>query len=184
MSEATFFTSKELVARGLDADREKVIAVTSLVDVNNLRQSSDFGRLYSDSMITHFEKAGWHVIDYRGKNILASTKEGEFYLNREKLKSLPENSVVFVGTYGKYQNGLVLNLRLLDANSNQVVSVSDIHIIDSESINLSAKSNCKDLACYNKAILEREAPKKEEKFTIRVIPDDCKGNKNCEKAKR
>jgi TolB-like protein len=180
MSEATYFSSKELVARASDVNRAKIVAVTSLADVNNLKQSSDFGRLYSDSMITHFIKAGWKVIDYRGRNIIASVKEGEFYLNRDEIKSLPENSLIFVGTYGKYQDGLVLNLRLLDANDNQVVSVSDVHLIDPESINLSYKSNCKDLACYNKSILKREDTR-EEKFKINIVDADCVDNKKAQK---
>ena len=177
IGEATYLTSKELTYRAsLPQKQKNIIVVTSLVNVNNFNQSSDFGRLYSDSMITNFERENWTVIDYRGKNIVSKTKKGEFFLNRDKLKLLPKNAVVFVGTYGKYKNGLVLNLRILNATDNKVIAASNVHLIDKEAVALSLKSNCNDLKCKS------HTKKEEKKFTIHIAPDDCKASNNCKKS--
>ena len=172
IGEATLYNTAELKKHipGL----KKNIIVTSIVDVDNFTQSSDFGRLYSDSMITNFKRAGWNVIDFRGKNILGITKEGEFYLNRNALKSTPKDSVVFVGTYGHYnKNGLLINVRLLNKASNYVLSASNVQLNDATSYKLSKKSNCLGLTCAKKKM-------KEPAFNIMVIEDDCKNSSRCE----
>jgi len=170
IGEATLYNASEL-EKHIPVLKRNII-VTSIVDVDNFKQSSDFGRLYSDSMITNFKRLGWNVIDYRGKNIIAQTKKGEFYLDRDALKQTPKDSVVFVGTYGHYErNGLLVNVRLLDKQTNYVLSASNVQLNDANSYALSNQSNCNDLNC-NKS--------EEVQFNIMLKEDDCKNSPRCE----
>lgn len=145
----------------------KTLVFTSLVDVNNLHQTSNFGRLYTDLMISQLEQEGWNIIDYRGKEITTIDGEGEFYLNRTKLQSIPKDASVFVGTYGQYRKGLLLNLRILSMKDNQVLTTSSILLKDKEVLAMSKKDNCKDLSCNQNS------------YTIKVMQDDCVSGKNC-----
>jgi TolB-like protein len=170
IGEATLYATAELEKHSPALKRN--VIVTSLVDVDDFRQSSDFGRLFSDSMITNFKRLGWNVIDYRGRNLISQTKKGEFYLDRNELKGTPKDSVVFVGTYGHYEkNGLLINVRLLDKATNYVLSASNLQLNDKESYALSSKSNCKDLNCN---------ASDEGQFNIMLKEDDCKNSTRCE----
>ena len=173
IGEATLYNASELEKH--IPNLQQNIIVTSIVDVDNFHQSSDFGRLYSDSMITNFKRLGWNVIDYRGKNLVAKTREGEFYLDRSKLKNTPSDSVVFVGTYGHYsKKGLLINVRLLEKATNQVLSASNVQLNDKYSYNLSNKSNCTDLGCNT------DKTEEETQFNIMLMKDDCKNSNRCE----
>ncbi len=180
IGEATLYNAAELEKHS--PGLTKNVIVTSMVDVDDFSQSSDFGRLYSDSMITNFKRLGWNVIDFRGVNLIAETKEGEFYLNRAQLKNTPADSVVFVGTYGNYYSngrddkhhakGLLINVRLLDKSTNQVLSASNVQLNDMNAYDLAQRSNCTDLGCGCGA--------EETNFNIALEKDDCKNDARCE----
>lgn len=152
----------------------KTLVFTSLVDVNNLKQSSNFGRLYTDLMISQLEQEGWKIIDYRGEEIVSRSGLGEFYLNRSKLKSIPKDASVFVGTYGKYKNGLLLNLRILRMSDNRVLTTSSILLEDNEALSMAEHDHCKNLSCYKPAI-----KKPNNTYSIKVVKDDCSNADNC-----
>ena len=184
IGEATLINTAELAKHIPNLKRN--IIVTSMVDVDNFNQSSDFGRLYSDSMITNFKRQGWNVIDFRGKKIIAKTREGEFYLNRAQLKSTPADSVIFVGTYGNYYaneandkyhtKGLLINVRLLDKETNEVLSASNVQLNDMNAYKLAQQSNCTSLECCK----VKGCSEEETKFNIMLEKDDCKNSNRCE----
>ena len=147
----------------------KTLVFTSLVNIDNFDESSTFGRIYSDLMITQLEQEGWSIIDYRGQEIVTANKTGEFYLNRSKLKLIPHDASVFVGTYGEYKEGLLLNLRILRMEDNQVLTTSSILLRDKEALAMSKPDTCKDLSCYESRST----------YAIRVVKDDCSTNNSC-----
>jgi len=170
IGQAALLTSSEL-----DKHAQKIsknIIVTSMVSVNNFRQSSDFGRLYSESMMTNFKRLGWNVIDFRGKKLFVQVKGGEFYLDRSKLKDIPVDSVIYVGTYGEYQNGLLLNMRMLDHKTNKVITASNVQLNDKNALSLSKISNCNGLECGNGS--------GKNNFSIALKQDDCTNSTRCE----
>jgi TolB-like protein len=152
IGQAALLTSSEL-SKHAKALSQNII-VTSMVNIDNLQETSHFGRLYSEAMMTNFKRLGWNVTDFRGKEIVVRAKSGEFYLDRTQIKEIPANSVVYVGTYGKYGNGLLLNMRILDAKMNEVITASNVQLNDEHDEN---KSN----------------------FTIRVEQDNCCLTKFC-----
>jgi TolB-like protein len=177
IGEASLLTSSELLKHAQTVSKN--IIVTSMVNVNNLRQSSDFGRLYSEAMMTNFKRMGWNVIDFRGKNLFVKAKNGEFYLDRTKVKDVPGDSLVYVGTYSEYKQGLLLNMRLLDMQTNSVVTASNVQLNDTNSLEMSRRSNCQSLECKKVKKVEKRKVIKP-KFYISVKTDDCKNAKRCE----
>lgn len=171
IGQAALLTSSEL-SKHVQKLSQNII-VTSMVNVNNFRESSDFGRLYSESMMTNFKRLGWNVIDFRGKKLFVEAKKGEFYLDRTQLKDIPSDSVIYVGTYGEYQNGLLLNMRVLNYKTNSVLTASNVQLNDENAMRLAKKSNCQDLGCS-------ETNKNTKKFNISVQQDDCSNVARCE----
>jgi len=178
IGEASLLASSELHSHSTTI--AKNIIVTSIVDVNDFGQSSDFGRLFSESMITNFTRLGWNVIDYRGKNVVVRKRQGEFYLSRLDMKEFPSDSVVFVGTYGEYQDGLLLNMRILDKTTNKIITVSNIQLNDDNSLAMSKKSNCLSLECKNRVQNSKKSAQVESGFSIGLKKDDCKNTARCE----
>ncbi|SFV56242.1 hypothetical protein MNB_SM-5-1233 [hydrothermal vent metagenome] len=150
-----------------EANKKKTIVLTSMVDVNDLQQSSNFGRLYSDSLLTNLERSGWTIIDYRGRNLATVKREGEFYLSRTALKELPQHYNYVVGTYGLYGKKVLINVRILEAGTNKVLVASNSMIDDPKIVKMVLRDHCRYLGCKNK-------------FRISVKKDDCQNASRCE----
>ncbi len=166
--------TEELTVRATDkkeVNGQKII-LTSIVDVNDFSQTSNFGRLYSDSLMTNLERFGWTVIDYRGVQVLTEVRNGEFYLDRSKLKDFGDNYLVVVGTYGIYDEQLLVNVRILDPKDNRLVVSSNVLIDDEETVKLALSDHCKDLSCSAKK-------KEEEAFNMMIKSDDCEVTHRC-----
>lgn len=169
---ATYETAYDLSSLiNLKELQKRKVIITSLVNVNNFDETSDFGRLYSESMMTDLRNKNWDIIDFRGQSVVSIDKKGEFFLDRKKLASFPKDSFVFVGTYGEYDKGLLLNQRLIHMLDNKVITVSALMIKDhGKSLALSKKDNCMSLKCKKV---------KKTKNIIHIVEDDCTNGKNC-----
>lgn len=180
---ATYEAAYDLSAlKNLKELQKRKIIITSLVDVNNFKQTSNFGRLYSESMITDLRNKNWDVIDFRGQEVLSISKTGEFFLDREKLASFPNDYFVFAGTYSEYDNGLLLNQRLIYILDNKVISASSLMIKDGgKSLNLSKKNNCVSLECKEKEEQNKETNNEvhKESHFVNIVEDDCIAGKDC-----
>ncbi len=162
--------TEEITLRATDQKsiKDQTIIMTSMVDVDDFRQSSDFGRLFSESLMTNLERFGWRVIDYRGVEVITKVKGGEFYLDRSKLKDFGDNYLIVVGTYGEYDESLLVNVRVLNHTTNEMVVSSNVLIEDEESVELSKVDNCKTLTCKGKG-----------DFSMKIVEDDCKTTGRC-----
>lgn len=172
IGKATYETAFDLSnLKNLKNLQKRKVIVTSLVDVNNLKQSSNFGRLYSESIISDLRNKNWDVIDFRGTKVTSMSKTGEFYLDRKKLTSFPKDSFVFIGTYGEYKKGLLINQRLIHMSDNKVITALSLLLQDNgESLELSKNDNCKNLEC---------SKEEKEDHVIFIVEDDCLSGKNC-----
>lgn len=149
-----------------DIKKNSTILVTSMVNVNNFKETSNFGRLYSDTLLTNLKRSGWNIIDFRGKELVTQAKNGEFYLDRKNLQKLPKkNYYILVGTYGVYADNLALNVRAINNKTGAVLIASNSIIKDKELVDLASVSHCVDLSC--------------KEFKIRVIKDDCTLTERC-----
>ncbi len=151
----------------------KTIIVTTFVSVDNLDQTSNFGRLFSDTMITELKRNNWKVIDLRGKQIYGINNQGIFFLDKNFLSTYPKNSYILVGTYAQYKKGLITNMRLLDIDSKEVISASNVFIDDLSSVNLAKNDKCKNISC-------KKELKESSEFIMTIIKDDCDDASKCE----
>jgi len=67
-----------LTCKVLKENKSTPIVLTSLVNVHKFQETSDFGRLFSETLLSEISKRGYNVIDYRGENIIIQKQQGEF----------------------------------------------------------------------------------------------------------
>jgi len=102
------------------------VILTSFVDLDNLENTSTFGRLLSESMFNELHIRKFLVTDFRGQEAVSVNEDGEFHITRdvEKLKDIVDAvEYILVGTYVKFENqSLLINARILDSISGNVIS--------------------------------------------------------------
>jgi TolB-like protein len=105
------------------ATNKGTIAVTSLVDLNSLGKTTQFGRIVGESMISELFKRGFNVSEFRGQGAISVNRYGEFYITRDvnKLSEIP-NSYIMVGTYAQIENKTLLNIRIIDNRTGRLVA--------------------------------------------------------------
>ncbi len=104
----------------------KPVLITSFVRLDNLKQTSEFGRVLSESLINELSNRGFNVIEFRGQVGISINEQGEYFITRDanKLKQNVENTYVVVGTYSRQYKQVMLNARVIDNASGQIISSS------------------------------------------------------------
>lgn len=104
----------------------KPVLITSFVRLDNLKKTTEFGRIISESMINELSSRGFNVIEFRGQMSVSVNEHGEYYITRnvEKMKQKIVNTYVVVGTYSRQYGKVMLNARVLDNNNGQIISSS------------------------------------------------------------
>lgn len=104
----------------------KPVLITSFVRLDNLKQTSEFGRVLSESLINELSNRGFNVIEFRGQVGVSINEQGEYFITRDvnKLKQNVENTYVVVGTYSRQYKQVMLNARVIDNVSGQIISSS------------------------------------------------------------
>ena len=111
--------------------RNKPIIIATSVNVDDLGDSSTFGRLASQLVATRLTQLGYLVRDVTYMQGLVVTPEtGEMVLSREASKIALENNAqaVVAGTYAVGGEKIYLNLRLLAAADGHLISAVDVAI--------------------------------------------------------
>jgi len=100
------------------------ITITSFVDLKNLQQTSQFGRVLAESLYSEMFIRGFNVSDVRGQDALTINKNGEFYITRDvsKLQSEVPNTYITIGTYSKIDQNVIINARIIDNKTGKIVS--------------------------------------------------------------
>ena len=100
------------------------ITVTSFVDLQQLNQTSTFGRVIGESLFSELFVRGFNVSDFRGQNAITINAEGEFYITRNitMLQSEVSNTYIVVGTYSKIDQNIIINARMLDNKTGKIIS--------------------------------------------------------------
>lgn len=105
-------------------DTTKPVLITSFVRLDNLKKTTEFGRVISESMINELSNRGFNVIEFRGQMSVSVNAQGEYYITRnvDRMKQKIVNTYVVVGTYSRQYGKVMLNARVLDNNSGQIIS--------------------------------------------------------------
>jgi len=108
---------------------EGSIVVATFVSINNLNESSTFGRIIAEQIASRFSQRGYKVkeVKFRQDTIFMQEGEGEFLLSRD-LRAISEKhdaSAVVVGTYGEAYNEMYVSARIINPSNGLLVSSCD-----------------------------------------------------------
>lgn len=113
------------------------IAVTTFVEIDNLYQSSTFGRILAEQLISELSMRGYNVIEIRMSDAVQIIEDqGELGLSRENnvIKGNQDISGLIVGTYAVSPNRVYVNSRLIDPKSSGILSVGSVEMKKTEEI--------------------------------------------------
>jgi len=98
----SYAAAERLISQvGEPLDPAKPILVASLADVDNLDQSSAFGRMIAEQVGSRLSQLGYSVVESKLRNTFAINANGEFILSRDlrKISSAHAAQVALAGTY-------------------------------------------------------------------------------------
>ena len=139
-----FFGIGEDLARQLDVNRKgakaknKRLILTTFVPLEKLYATTSFGRTLTEAMATRLFHHGFGVIEVRKTaDLLIRNDSGELVLSRDAslLADQHEADAVVAGTYSLTPKTVIINVRLLNAASQEVLSVAGLEIQRSHAIN-------------------------------------------------
>jgi TolB-like protein len=122
---------------GLRGSGQRLI-LTTVVDLDNLYVTSRFGRTLTEALSTSLFRHGFGVVEVRkSAELLIRDNSGELILSRDAalLARQQQATAILAGTYSLTPGTVILNLKLLDAASQQVLSVAGLELQRSNSIN-------------------------------------------------
>ncbi len=139
-----FFGFGEDLATQLDANRrtgggvgERLI-LTTFVNLDDLYETTGFGRALTEALSTSLFKKGFRLAEIRkAPGLYVKSKTGELILTRDaSLIAEKERAQALVaGTYSLTPTTVIVNVRLIEAGSAEVVSVGALEIERSKNIN-------------------------------------------------
>jgi TolB-like protein len=127
---AGYIIADKLVSNANGAINKKdTIIVATMVDINNLEESSTFGRMMSENISSRLAQRGFQVIElkFRRNSVYMEKEKGEFLLSRDLQAVSREHnaSAVVVGTYGKSYKSMLVSARIVDPVKGFMVSSCD-----------------------------------------------------------
>jgi len=112
-------------------DTDKVVVVTTYVDLDNLNRTNSFGRYISENLIEELSKRGFRVVEVRvSKELMITPNIGSTFLSDE-IEDIRKNynaDAVVVGTYRKIDDVVKVYTRLVVPESQEIVSVGSIEL--------------------------------------------------------
>lgn len=162
-NESIVHMANQLTSTSRISDNAK-ITITSFVDLHKLNKTTHFGRKISESFYSELHKRGFRLVDARGTKTIRINADGEFFITRD-IKLLNnkriENSYILVGTYTKFGNGVMLNARIIDNITGDVLSAGRT-VIDVDDCDL--YENCEDKAKTKDSVNIQPVVKFEKRF--------------------
>ncbi|WP_432697624.1 FlgO family outer membrane protein [Marinobacterium sp. YM272] len=118
------------LANGLDENRIRRLpmAVLKFHDLMQRDQVGPVGERLSDSFIFQLEHLGYNLVDYRAVSLTTSTKPVLDPSSLSLLRRTHRIYFVLTGTYARQPGGLVINARVLDTTTRQVLASGQTHI--------------------------------------------------------
>jgi len=118
------------VSRG-QLDPARPIIVATVVDIDELERSSTLGRYISESVSARFTQHRYRMIEMKFQNSVYMKKgEGELMLTRElrEIATSHQAQAVIVGTYSRARNAVLVNVKVVQPESNIVLGAVDYPI--------------------------------------------------------
>lgn len=109
-------------------DKNKVIVAASFANIDNLNESSSFGRIVSQQLSSRFTQKGYRISEMLLRNnIYIKEREGEFLLSRtlKNISAKHDAQAVIVGTYAVASTSVYVTAKLVRTNDGMVLSSTD-----------------------------------------------------------
>ncbi|MCS5588571.1 MAG: FlgO family outer membrane protein [Candidatus Thioglobus sp.] len=137
VDELISYAEKNSDFSGVSLNSNSPFIIASFVDVNQMDQSSAFGRIISEQFASRFSQKGYYVVELKlRKDIFIKEKEGEFMLSR-KIKEITRNhnaQAIIVGTYATGENNVYITTKMIDPPTNRIISSYDYRLPISEDV--------------------------------------------------
>ena len=137
-----------------DIDRTLPILSTSFVNLDNLNETSAFGRLIGVQIASRLSQHGYKVIELRLSNgkVLVKEKNGELALSREmkRIDKSHDAQAVIVGTYCTIENWVFVSTRLVSTLDNSILSSYNFSIRVGDLLRALVKKNISNAATSKK----------------------------------
>ena len=124
-------TAADLLADTRELDPTKPIVAASFVSIDDLSESSTFGRTLSEMFASSLSRAGLMLIEVKMRNSLFIEEQtGELILSRDirRLSASHNAQAILLGTYGQGQSMAYVNVRLVRTRDNVVLGASSVQI--------------------------------------------------------
>jgi len=152
------YTAGDMLERNLlyVLDRTLPILSTSFVDLDNLNETSAFGRLIGEQIASRFSQHGYKVVELRLSNgkVLVKEKIGELALSREmkRIDKCHDAQAIIVGTYCIAENRAFVSTRVVSTLDNSILSSYNFSIKMGELLKILAKKNLSNAATSKKSV--------------------------------
>ena len=141
---AGFFEYGKELAQQLVANRDRGskmgerLILSTVVNLHDLNETNSFGRTLTESLSTSLFQQGFRVAEVRkAPSLFVKAGSGELILTRDA--NLVANGqvvhLVVTGTYSLTPAVVIVNVRLLDAGSQEVLSVAGLQLPRNKEIN-------------------------------------------------
>ena len=120
------------------------VAVTTFVNIDDLYQSSTFGRILAEQVLSELAMRGYNVIEIRQSDSMQIQENaGEFSLSRQTaaLRDKRDLSAIVVGTYAVSPVRVYINARIIDPTNSLIVSVGSVEMEKTDEIDRLLRTN-------------------------------------------
>ena len=107
------------------------ILVASMVNLDNLDETSPFGRLVMQQIGSRLGQYGYRILDVRLRADMAINNRGEFMLSRDIAKLIQSNygaEAVLVGTYSPVSGNVYCSVRVLRLQDSAVIAAYEYYV--------------------------------------------------------
>lgn len=113
--------------------QNETIALTSIVDLSDHTVTNWLGQTVSEQFIHELHIRKLRVIDYKFTGNIQITKSGEFAITRDwkKLNQSVDVQRILTGTMSRNEEGVIFNIRIVNANTSIVESTSSAFVPNS-----------------------------------------------------
>ena len=108
-------------------EKTRSTVVTSFASLDNLQETSAFGRLAGENLSHELHVRGWQINDIRLSRDLIVNADGELGMSRDikRLRAAVPAANVVTGSYTTSVDGILLSVRVVDFATGQLISSAE-----------------------------------------------------------
>ncbi|MCC5903599.1 MAG: hypothetical protein JJT87_16930 [Halomonas sp.] len=131
LSELVHAAASQMVSNNPDLTRHSPMIAATFVSIDNLSQSSTFGRISSELMASALAREGMQVREVKMRDsMFIEENVGELILSRQvqRLSAQHNARSILMGTYAQGQDYLYVSARVVRAGDAMVLSSADFRL--------------------------------------------------------